>query len=242
MGASDPFFRRTELDATSYPEWRDQIMAFEPNSDDHEPRSYPGYPRWPLPSVRARFWPSLDRILVRRRRYDRLGTTLPKQRSLARLLRHAHGITASAARGPVPSAGGLQALEIYLVSWTDSWLPTGAYHYDRAGHWLTQVVPGAQRDAWHELVPSLGLLEGGALLWVLVGDGRRVARKYAERGDRFLLLEAGHLMQNLCLLSESVGLCTVPFGGFLERGIGRQLVLPDEDLVLYVAVCGAQVL
>ena len=158
-----------------------------------------------------------------------------------RLLRHAHGITGSAARGPVPSAGGLQALELYLISWTDGWLPPGAYYSDRVGHWLAQVVPSAQRAAWHELVPSLGLLEGGALLWVLVGDGRRVARKYAERGYRFLLLEAGHLMQNLCLLSESLGLCTIPLGGFLERAIACQLVLPDEDLVLYVGVCGVPV-
>jgi SagB-type dehydrogenase family enzyme len=241
VGSTDPFFRWTELDAASFPEWRERIVAFEPDSEDHEPRSYAGYPRWPLPAVRARLWPPLDRILARRRRHGRLGTTAPRRSALARLLRHAHGITASAARGPVPSAGGLQALELYLVSWTDGWLPPGVYHYDRAGQWLAQLVPGAQREAWHELVPSLGLVEGGALLWVLVGDGRRVARKYAERGYRFLLLEAGHLMQNLCLLSESLGLCTVPLGGFLERAIARRLVLPDEDLVPYVAVCGAPV-
>jgi SagB-type dehydrogenase family enzyme len=241
VGSSDPFFRWTELDAASFPEWRDQIVAFEPDSEEHEPRSYPGYPRRPLPPVRARFWPSLERILGRRRRHGCLGTAAPERGALARLLRHAHGITASAARGPVPSAGGLQALELYLVSWTDGWLPPGAYHYDRAGHWLSQIVPGTQREAWHELVPSLSLVKGGALLWVLVGDGRRAARKYAERGCRFLLLEAGHLMQNLCLLSESIGLCTVPLGGFLERAIARRLLLPEEDLVLYVAVCGATV-
>jgi SagB-type dehydrogenase family enzyme len=106
---------------------------------------------------------------------------------------------------------------------------------------LCQVIAGAQRQAWHGLVPSLSLVEGGALLFVLVGDGRRVARKYAERGYRFLLLEAGHLMQNLCLLSESMGLCTVPLGGFLERAVAPCLLLPKDDLVLYVAVCGAPV-
>jgi SagB-type dehydrogenase family enzyme len=241
VGSADPFFRRTELDATSFPEWRDQIVAFEAGGEHHEPRSYPGYPRWPLPAVRARFWPPLDRVLERRRRHDRLEATTPSCRSLARLLRHAHGITASGGCGPVPSAGGLQALELYLVSWTDGWLPSGAYHYDRAGQWLAQVVASTQREAWRELVPSLDLVEGGALLWVLVGDGQRVARKYGERGYRFLLLEAGHLMQNLCVLSESLGLCTVPLGGFLECAIARRLVLPEDDLVLYVGVCGTPV-
>lgn len=87
-------------------------------------------------------------------------------------------------------------------------------------------------------MPSLGMVSGGALLWILVGDGWRVSQKYGERSVRFLLQESGHLMQNLCLLSESLGLVTVPLGGYFERDIGRQLVLPPTDLVLYVGVCG----
>jgi len=81
-------------------------------------------------------------------------------------------------------------------------------------------------------------VEGGALLWILVGDGARVAAKYGDRGGRFLLLEAGHLMQNLCLLSASLGLATVPMGGALEPEVARALSLPASDAVLYVALCG----
>jgi nitroreductase len=81
-------------------------------------------------------------------------------------------------------------------------------------------------------------VEGGALLWLLIGDAQRVATKYGERGDRFLLLEAGHLMQNLCLVSTSLGLCTVPLGGCLERDVSDELRLPDGDRVLYAGVCG----
>jgi nitroreductase len=53
-----------------------------------------------------------------------------------------------------------------------------------------------------------------------------------------LLLEAGHLVQNLCLLAPSLGLATVPLGGYYEQAIARQFLLPDADRVLYVAVCG----
>jgi nitroreductase len=70
------------------------------------------------------------------------------------------------------------------------------------------------------------------------GEGERVERKYGERGYRFLLLEAGHLMQNLCLLSASLGLMTVPLGGFFEREVAAELLLPSSDLVLYLGVCG----
>ena len=81
-------------------------------------------------------------------------------------------------------------------------------------------------------------VDGGALLWILVGDAARVESKYMERGIRFLILEAGHLMQNLCLLSESLGLSTVPLGGYLESKIAAELSLPGSDVVLYVGICG----
>ncbi|HKI38093.1 MAG TPA: nitroreductase family protein [Gemmataceae bacterium] len=58
------------------------------------------------------------------------------------------------------------------------------------------------------------------------------------RAARFLLQEAGHLVQNLWLLSASLGLVTVPLGGYFERDIARQLVLPPTDLILYLGLCG----
>ena len=162
-------------------------------------------------------------------------------RTFARLLQTSHGITDEWFRGPTPSAGGLQALELYLVHWQETWLPKGVYHYDRRGHQLAQIAPAADPEFWREQVPSLGQVADGAILWLLVGDGRRVAAKYGERGERFLLLEAGHLMQNLCLVSTSLGLTMVPLGGCLEREVARELRLPAGDNVLYAGVCGQPV-
>jgi SagB-type dehydrogenase family enzyme len=229
-----------ELDAASYPEWRDGILEAEARGEaaPGAPRSYPGYPRWPLDRFRPRLWCSLDRILARRRCLRNLSTVLPPRRILSRLLQAGHGVTGPLFAGPAPSAGGLQALELYLAVFESGWLPAGLYHYDRAGHYLSQLVAGAGRAAWERRIPSLGLVRGGALLWVLVGDGGRVAQKYDTRAVRFLLQEAGHLMQNLCLLCVSLGLVTVPLGGYFERDVASQFVLPRNDLVLYVGVCG----
>jgi SagB-type dehydrogenase family enzyme len=232
-----------ELDAASYPEWRDRIVAAEASGEalPGEPRAYPGYSRWPLDRVRPRWWGSLDRVLARRRCVRDLGTALPARRILSRLLQGCHGVTGPLSAGPVPTAGQLQALELYLVVFEAGWLPAGLYHYDRAGHHLSQIAAGAGRADWERRVPSLGLVRGGALLWVVVGDGGRVSRKYGARAVRFLLQEAGHLMQNLCLFSASVGWVTVPLGGYFERDLARQLVLPRTDLVLYVGLCGKPV-
>lgn len=226
------------LDKTNLPAWRAHVGADQ--SSPGQPRSYPGYPTWSLPDVRKkRRSASLEDALLQRRSATELGTEIVDDTVLSRILWHAHGAHEKHARGPVPSAGCLQALELYLVTWSAAWLPPGCYHYDRAGHLLAQVSAEVDRAHWRDaLVPSMTLLEGGALLWVVVGDGARVAVRYGERAERFLQLEAGHLMQNLCLLSWAAGLVTVPFGGFCERAIATSLALPHTDHILYVGALG----
>ena len=227
-----------ELDETTFPAWRDAVAAHE--AGDAEPRSYPGYPRHALPAFKPRrFSMTLERALVTRRSAATLGVAPPDEATLGRILALAHGITADHARGPTPSAGGLQALELYAANWTDGWLPRGWYHYDRNAHALARIVDGATRDAVAAIIPALVPLGGGALAWIVAGDHERVRARYTSRADRFLLLEAGHLMQNLCLASTANELCTVPLGGFYERAIARTLQLPRTDRVLVVGTLGA---
>ncbi len=226
-----------ELDETTFPAWRDAVAAHV--AGEPEPRSYPGYPRHVLPPHKPRrFAMTLDRALAQRRSAQALGTALPDQATLGRILALAHGITADHARGPVPSAGGLQALELYLASWAPGWLPAGWHHYDRRAHALALVHADTTREAVTEIVPSLVQLGGGALAWIVVGDRDRVRARYTTRAERFLLLEAGHLMQNLCLASTASELCTVPLGGFFERAIARILQLPRGDCVLVAGALG----
>ncbi len=238
-------FAATELDRAGYAEFRDRIVQAEAAGVAHRARRYPGYPTVPLPRAGPRLWPPLDRVLAARRSHRALDEALPPADALGRLLVLAHGVTASDDRGPVPSSGGLQALELYVVALGPGWLPAGAYHYDRPAHALARLDepqevgdPAAWREAWRARVVSMDQFEGGALLWVLVGDGARVAAKYGPRAVRLLTLEAGHLMQDLCLASTSLGLATLPLGGFFERDVARALQLPRGDLVLYAGACG----
>lgn len=232
-----------ELDESSYPEFREGILRAEMTNLalPGKPRSYPGYPCWALERVRPRWGPALEKVLEHRRSHRLLDTTLPCRKTMSRLLKWSHGISSSYAAGPVPSAGGLQALELYLITFEESWLPSGSYHYDRQAHHLSQLSRRADREEWGKLVPSMMLVQGGALLWVLVGDGNRVSQKYGGRSWKFLIQESGHCMQNLCLLSESFQLATVPLGGYFEQQIARELKLPEHDSVLYVGICGSPV-
>lgn len=182
---------------------------------------------------------SLRAALRRRRCQSELSSVQFKASVLGGILSAAHGITGEHGRGPTPSAGGLQSLELYVVSWGDGWLAPGSYHYDRSGHHLSQIASGASRAAVErDWLPSLLTVSGGSLLWIVVGDGHRARAKYGERAVNFLSLEAGHLMQSLCLLSTTVGAVTVPLGGFYETLLAEELQLPVDDIPLYVGVAG----
>src|SRR5258706_9348229 len=103
MNSESTSLRATELDATNFSEWRDQILDFELDPAAIQPRTYPGYPRWPLLRGGPRPWPSLDRSLIRRRSATTFSAAMPSKGVLSRLLRLAHRIYADRARGPVPS-------------------------------------------------------------------------------------------------------------------------------------------
>lgn len=226
------------LDRTSFPAWRAQLLDAEARGQGQPavPRRYPGYSRVELPTIRRRWWTPLDRVLTSRR-VTTPRNEQPSPRDLARLLALSHGITGEQWRGPTPSAGCLQGLELFVSVLSPGWLGPGVHHYDRAGHALAQVADCGREELVAE-VPSLGVLSSGALLWLIVGDGARVTPKYGDRGRHFLALEAGHLMQNLCLVSASIGRTTVPLGGYFEEALARRLNLPRTDEVLYVGVFG----
>jgi SagB-type dehydrogenase family enzyme len=226
--------RTLELDRTTMPELIERMRAYEPQPDGTLPRSYPGYPRVALPGVRPRAFTRLDRTLTDRRCHRTVSPAQPKPRALARLLRFGHG-----AFSPAPSAGGLQAIELYVIALAGGWLAPAAYHYDREGHALARVAE--HDEPWSALIPSLTDVPAAPLALVLAGDGAKIEPKYGARAAKLLLLEAGHVMQDLCLVAASLDLSVVPLGGFYEEPIARALALPGSDAVLYAAACGAVV-
>jgi nitroreductase len=75
----------------------------------------------------------------------------------------------------------------------------------------------------------------------LFGDcsrDRDVSRfKYGLRGYRFVLLEAGHLAQNVLLVCEGLRLAAVPIGGFYDRPLDDLLGADGVNESILYAVC-----
>ncbi len=74
--------------------------------------------------------------------------------------------------------------------------------------------------------------------FALVGTLDRIAPRYASRGYRYMLFEAGHIAQNLYLLGAAHGLCVQAAGGFIDAEIACMLALESGRDPLYLLAVG----
>jgi SagB-type dehydrogenase family enzyme len=166
--------------------------------------------------------------------------------TLTALLRAAYGETFDNADGvfprsfrTVPSAGALYPLEIYVHSVHVQGLDAGLYHYDAARDVVRLVREGdGSRFIAEGLVQGNISLEA-SLMFFLTGLPRRSTFKYRERGYRFMLIEAGHVAQNLSLAAAALGLGALCIGGYRDEKIDEFLGIDGLDHAsLYLVAVG----
>jgi len=208
-------------------------------------RTYPGAPRYALPSVGRPLGMPLGQALASRRtvRDFELGSLALE--TLARLLHASYGVSEWSkaegqwlARRPVPSAGALYPLEIYVAAQRIEGLPDGLFHYDPRAHVLElrergNLHPRLARLTW---VPDS--VARANLVILITGVIPRTTWKYGLRGYRFLWMEAGHLGQNLLLAARALGLGALPVGGFSDQDVDRAAGLTADERTLYLVCVG----
>ena len=141
---------------------------------------------------------------------------------------------------PVPSGGGLYPLELYVLVQRVDGLAGGVWHYLPLGHRLESV---------HEhVLPRLltaemflgqpYLIECSAIV-VITSVVQRSLWKYEDRGYRYILLEAGHVAQNLNLCAAAMNLASLNLGGFFDRDVlGLLRADPETEIALYGIALG----
>jgi SagB-type dehydrogenase family enzyme len=168
--------------------------------------------------------------------------------TLSRLLAFSSGFTATA--GPsaggafefhraAPSAGAAFPLEVYFIALRVSGLVPGVYHYamaDHAAELLRYRSYGAELARWTLHQPYVS---DSNVVFVLAGFTERVRPRYGERGYRYMLLEAGHIGQNLNLLAPGYGLGALCIGGFVDTAISRLIGINEiTEIPLYITALG----
>jgi SagB-type dehydrogenase family enzyme len=145
-------------------------------------------------------------------------------------------------RRALPSAGGLYPLELYVIAFNVDGLAAGLYHYDPRSHGLSRLGIGDFRPVLTKTIFVEEAARTAAAAIVLTGMFGRSKIKYGERAYRFVLLEAGHAMQNICLAATALGLGICPVGGFIDDNMNDLLDVDGiEEAALYAATIGIEV-
>ena len=67
----------------------------------------------------------------------------------------------------------------------------------------------------------------------------RTQSKYGDRGYRYVFLDAGHMAQNIYMVTTSMNLGCCTIAGFLDHEVDEMLDLDGSDeSVIYMAVIG----
>ena len=162
------------------------------------------------------------------------------------ILKSAYGITRTSSLPKlgkayfrsVPSAGGLFPLEVYVLAREVESVSDGIYHYNPRRHSIEQWRAG---DCFGELEDSMicaPFIRGTNLIFFVSAIFNRMQKKYGPRGYRYILLEAGHLAQNLCLMAAELKLGSLCMGGYYDSRLNNFLGFDGltEAVVYSVAV------
>ena len=173
----------------------------------------------------------------------------PTAQHLSNVLGLAGGITRTRAHGSGlfhfrtwASAGGLFPCEVYLAlgpAWESAGIAPGLWHYEPDAHRLAQLRHG---DALGVAAMAAGLPDSStrstrlAAVVCITTIMHRTAWKYGERAYRYLLLDAGHLAENLLLGLWLEGFAPMWAGDFKDDAMNALLGVDGEREACLLAI------
>jgi sagB-type dehydrogenase domain protein len=128
----------------------------------------------------------------------------------------------------VPSGGALYPLRIYvLIERPQDRLEPGYYEYDAEQNRLICFNNEVDAEQLKYCFNQEEMPFGSSVQIVIAADLERQPYKYANRGYRLTLIEAGHVAENISLYCAEQGLGTCEMGGVQDGPLKQELELSD---------------
>lgn len=196
--------------------------------------------------------PSFLRLLnnrVSRRRYSDWPLKLDELAFLLWATQGVRSVTGSqnrATRRTVPSAGSRHPLETYLLIQRVEGLLPGLYHYLSLEHKLEFLKPvEAAADRITEACCGQTFIGAAPVVFIWTAVPYRSEWRYGTSAHKYMLVDAGHVCQNLYLACEAIGCGTCAIGAYDQAlmdgliGLDSQPSCDDaNEFVVYAAPVG----
>ncbi len=131
-----------------------------------------------------------------------------------------------------PSAGALYPIELYFAT------HESLFVYHPQGHSLEEVLNKDIRARLAAAALNQRAVAGAGCDVIIAGSVKKLARKYDKKARRYMLLEAGHIAQNIQLQAVSLGLASVPIGAFDISQVRKVCRLQKAFEPLYIISVG----
>jgi protease I len=186
-----------------------------------------------LPEVRVTGPISLEQSLAKRRSVRLFRSEPLKHSQIGQLAWAGQGIT-ERERGlrTAPSAGEIYPIDLYFG------ISDGLFVYRPLDHSLEQIF---DQDIRRALAAAGGMQESltsAPCDIIVAGSVRKLTPRFREKARQYMLLEAGHIAQNIQLQAVSLELGSVPIGGFDTKQVSRSCKLPRTIEPLYIIPVG----
>jgi SagB-type dehydrogenase family enzyme len=191
-----------------------------------------------LPEPRLESAVAIEKVLCTRRSVREFSNQPLELSQIAQLAWAAQGVTGAEAHRTAPSAGGLYALELYVVAANVTGLPAGIYKYELLTHEVVSLSEGDIRPRLSRSALEQTSIVHAPAIFALSAVYERITKKYGERGVRYAHMEAGHAAQNLLLQAVALGIGAVLVGAFDDAKVKRVLGLSKQEVPLYLIPVG----
>lgn len=140
----------------------------------------------------------------------------------------------------VPSGGARHPFETYLVVSRVEGLDPGLYRYMAIDHRLAFLQAGEDlAEKISQACKSQHHIRDCAVSFWWKAVPERMTWRYSSRGYRYLLMDAGHICQNLYLAAEGIGCGVCAIGAFSDQAVNQFFgVDGKEQFIPYGATVG----
>ena len=140
----------------------------------------------------------------------------------------------------VPSAGARHAFETYLAINNVDSLDPGVYRYLAMNHTLLQYAkPHKMKEKLVDLALGQGFVGAAPAVFFWVCIPYRGEWRYHHEAHKVMLLDVGHICQNLYLAAESIECGTCAIAAYDQNKADDFLGLDGKDaFVVYLAPLG----
>lgn len=135
-----------------------------------------------------------------------------------------------------PSPGGLNGVCAYVLSKRVDGLEPGVFQYNALNNQLRRVGDLPQLGLAHHF-GNQAWMEEAAMVCVICADYKRITWKYSDQSAfNSLLIECGHIAQNMMLCAASLSIGSVPTNAIDQQQLEEVLGLPFPDRVALYAI------